>query len=124
VVDDPGLLPQARAVEIYEAPRAGSVRRVDPRPIGQAIVEMGGGRRRLEDAVDHSVGFVITAKPGRSVAAGEPIASVFARDESGIELGLAALGSAIEIGEPIDVPRLISARVTAAGAEVPDTNAA
>ena len=124
VVDDPGLLPQARAVEIYEAPQAGSVRRVDPRPIGQAIVEMGGGRRRLEDAVDHSVGFVITAKPGRSVAAGEPIASVFARDEAGIALGMAALGSAIEIGEPAEVPRLISARVTAGGAEVPGTSGA
>jgi pyrimidine-nucleoside phosphorylase len=123
VVDDAGLLPQARAVEIYEASRAGSVRRVDPRPIGQAIVAMGGGRRRLEDAIDHSVGFVITAKPGRRVVAGEPIASVFARDEAGIELGMAALATAIEIGEPVEVSPLISGRVTAGGVEVAGTKA-
>ena len=66
---------------------------------GAAILELGGGRVKIEDEVDPSVGFVITVKPGDAVRAGEPVASVFARDEAGIAVGLAALGEAISIGE-------------------------
>ncbi|HEY6218967.1 MAG TPA: thymidine phosphorylase, partial [Gemmatimonadaceae bacterium] len=40
VVDDPSLLPQAGAVEIYGAPRRGFIGRVEPRAIGRAIIEM------------------------------------------------------------------------------------
>jgi pyrimidine-nucleoside phosphorylase len=112
ILSDPGVLPQAKAVEIYEAPGRGYVTQVDPRQIGEAIVEMGGGRQRLDDSIDHSVGFVITVKPGQHVAAGEPIASVFARDEAGIALGLRALEEAIVIGEQAPVLPLIGERVT------------
>ncbi len=99
VIEDPGILPQAEAVEIYAAPAAGVVARVDPRPIGEAVVAMGGGRRRLEDEVDPTVGFVITVKPGDRVTIRQPIASVFARDAAGIALGMEALGRAVVIGD-------------------------
>jgi pyrimidine-nucleoside phosphorylase len=99
LVEDPGILPQAEAVEIYATPVAGVVTRVDPRPIGDAVVAMGGGRRQLEDVVDPSVGFVITVKPGDQVVARQPIASVFARDAGGIAIGMEALGRAVVIGE-------------------------
>ena len=87
VVDDPGLLPQAQAVEVYRAPSAGVIRAVEPRRIGRAITDLGGGRRTVEDSVDPSVGFVITVKPGDRVKAGEPIASIFAKDAEGIATG-------------------------------------
>src|SRR5207237_9017524 len=81
VVEDPGMLPQARAVEVFRATRTGVVSAVEPRRIGRAIVELGGGRRTVEDEIDPAVGFVITVKPGDPVRAGEPVASVFAGDE-------------------------------------------
>ena len=117
IVDDPGILPQAEAVEIYEAPVAGIVSRVEPRRLGQALVELGGGRRVLGDPVNHGVGFVVTVKPGTRVAAGEPIASVFARDSDGVQLGMQALSEAILIGESVRPLPLISHRVTARGVE-------
>ena len=118
IVEDPGALPQAAAVEIYESPADGFVQRVEPRPVGWAIVALGGGRTRVEDEVDPTVGFVITAKPGHEVRRGEPLASVFARDGAGAAEGLAALAEAIVIGEARpEVPPLISHRVTAAGVE-------
>jgi pyrimidine-nucleoside phosphorylase len=117
IVDDPGVLPQAQAVEVYQAQERGFVERVDARVIGEAIVTMGGGRRQLEDPIDHSVGFVITVKPGDHVAAGEPIASIFARDEEGIRVGIDALDRAISIGEKGTLPGLITHRVTAEGVE-------
>jgi thymidine phosphorylase len=118
VVDDPSLLPQAEAVEVYYARSAGTVLRVEPRAVGRAVVEMGGGRREVEDAVDPTVGFVITARPGQKVHVSEPLASIFAKDAAGIELGRRALDAAIEIGEGTPGPLpLISARVTARGVE-------
>ena len=79
---------------------------------------MGGGRRALEDPVDHSVGFVITVKPGDQVAEGEPIASVFAKDKAGVDVGFRVLSHAVVIGEaPAPLPPLISHRVTARAVE-------
>ena len=64
VVDDPAVLPQAGACELFLAPRAASIARVEPRAVGRGVTALGGGRTRMEDTVDPSVGFVITAKPG------------------------------------------------------------
>lgn len=117
-VDDPSLLPQAEEVEVYYARKAGTVLRVEPRTIGRAVVEMGGGRRTVEDVVDPTVGFVITARPGQKVHTSEPLASIFAKDTAGIELGRRALDAAIEIAEGKAAPLpLIGARVTAKGVE-------
>jgi pyrimidine-nucleoside phosphorylase len=117
VVEDPGVLPQAQAVEVFRADRAGVVAAVEPRRLGRAIVALGGGRNAVEDAVDPSVGFVITVKPGDPVRAGEPIASVFARDAAGIALGMAALAEAVVIGEEGRPTPLVSHRITAKGVE-------
>jgi len=117
-VDDPSILPQAEEVEVYYARKSGTIQRVEPRAIGRAVVEMGGGRRKVEDAVDPTVGFVITARPGQVVHASEPVASIFAKDADGIELGRRALDGAIEIGDgkPSALP-LIQGRVTVKGVE-------
>ena len=118
VVEDPAVLPQAEAVEVYPAPRTGVVTRIEPRTVGRAIVAMGGGRRRIEDSVDPTVGFVISVKPGDKVLAGEPIVSVYARDAAGVELGCAALREAISIADRGVQPLpLISHRVTIHGVE-------
>src|SRR5215211_1498512 len=95
VVDDPALLSQAEACELYTAPRRGIVAHVEPRPIGRGIIAIGGGRRRLGEPINASVGFVITAKPGDWVEAGEPLATVFAHDRAGVEEGQATLRQAI-----------------------------
>ena len=116
VVDDPSRLPQAVFCELYFAPCAGFVATVDPRRVGLGVIELGGGRSRPGDPVDHSVGFVIAARPGDLVREGEPLATVMARDEAGIEAGRRALQRAIVIGDEADYPLpLISHRVTAEG---------
>ena len=114
VIDDPALLPQASACEIYEAPRGGFVTAVDPRVVGRAITALGGGRRTVEDRIDPAVGFIITAKPGDRVAAGEPLATIFAANDAGIAEGREALHRAILLGDEVEMPlALVCARVTA-----------
>jgi len=118
VVDDPAILPQAAEVEVYRASAGGTVLQVEPRVIGRAVVQMGGGRQKVDDVVDPSVGFVITARPGQSVTKGEPLASIFARDAAGVDLARAALGRAIRIGKGhADPLPLVAARINATGTE-------
>jgi thymidine phosphorylase len=118
VVDDPGILPQAEIVEVYEAPRAGTLLRVEPRAIGKAVVQMGGGRQKVDDIVDPTVGFVISARPGQKVSKSEPLASIYARNADGLAIARAALKQSIEIGEgTAEIMPLIAARVTAKGVE-------
>src|SRR5205807_5724262 len=87
-VEDPSVLPQAQAVEVFAARETGVVTRVEPRTIGRAIVAMGGGARRVDDFIAPSVGFVITVKPGDRLPAGGPIASGLAKDGAGVKPGL------------------------------------
>ena len=118
VVDDPALLPQAAEVELYAAPRRGFISRVEPRAVGRGITALGGGRTTMEDRLDLSVGFMITARPGDWVEQGEPLASIFAGDRAGVESGRAALRNAITIADEADPPLpLVSHRISAAGVE-------
>ena len=121
VVEDPSVLPQAGACELFLAPRAGAIARVEPRTVGRGVTSLGGGRTGIDDVVDPSVGFVITARPGDWVQSGEPLATVFARDRAGIETGLAALRQAIVIADEAELPLpLITHRVTSNGASLFD----
>jgi pyrimidine-nucleoside phosphorylase len=71
----------------------------------------------MEDRIDASVGFVITARPGDWVEVGEPLATIFAHDRAGVETGRQTLRSAIQIADEADPPLpLVSHRVSAAGA--------
>ena len=119
VVDDPAVLPQAVECEIFTASRRGFVARVEPRTIGRGVNRLGGGRTRVEDGVDPTVGFVITARPGDWVETGDPLATIFARDRAGIDSGRETLHAAIVIADEAEPPlALISHRVSTAGVEL------
>jgi len=118
VLDDPSKLPQAKECEIHASTRSGFVSRVAPRSIGRGIIELGGGRKVMSDAIDPSVGFVITVKPGDRVEKGEPLASIYARDAAGIDAGRAVLAEAIAVADEAEPPlKLVSHRISAAGVE-------
>lgn len=118
IVDDPGLLPEAPECDVYAAPRSGVVACVEPRAVGHGIIALGGGRTRVEDVIDPAVGFVITARPGDVVKAGEPLATIYARDAAGLVAGREALARAIVVADDAEPPLpLIAYRITEAGAE-------
>lgn len=52
----------------------------DTRQIGLAVIELGGGRTRPQDPVDHAVG--LTNIAGRDWQAGQPVCEIWARDEA------------------------------------------
>lgn len=118
IVRDPTRLPQARHREPFVAKRDGVVQTVDPRAIGYGVIALGGGRRNMEEKVDPSVGFVITAKPGDPVTKGQSLATIHARSREDIAVGRSTLEQAIVIGDSAPPPLpLVSHRVTARGVE-------
>jgi thymidine phosphorylase len=81
VVDHPDRLPRASVRLTVEAPAEGILEDVNPRDLGNAVVELGGGRRRAEDPVDPGVGILLHRTRGEAVRAGEPLATILARSE-------------------------------------------
>ncbi|MGF9565288.1 thymidine phosphorylase [Neorhizobium sp. JUb45] len=63
------------------APRDGYLAACETRALGMAVVELGGGRRRASDAIDHRVGLDGFLPLGTKVTKGEPIAVVHAATE-------------------------------------------
>ncbi|HEU5214191.1 MAG TPA: thymidine phosphorylase [Gaiellaceae bacterium] len=96
---DPSRLPRAEVVREVVAPTTGFVGAVRAREIAAVAMELGAGRERKEDPVDHAVGVVCRAKRGDRVEAGEPLAEIHARDDAAAESAETALLSAYEIGE-------------------------
>ncbi len=99
------------------AEAAGVVRQVEPRTLGRAIIELGGGRREVTDTVLPDVGLEVPVKPGQQVARGDRLAVVHARTAAAAERGVAAVRAAIFVADDApDVLPLIAWRVTASGA--------
>jgi pyrimidine-nucleoside phosphorylase len=100
VVDDPGRLPRAPNQAELRAPRSGVVARVEPRPLGEAVVELGGGRVRSGDQVDPSVGIDALAAPGTPVSKGDLLGRVHAATPEAAARALGALEGAVRVVDP------------------------
>jgi thymidine phosphorylase len=90
-------------VQPIDPPEAGAVSSIDVRAVGIAIVNLGGGRAREDDVVDHSVGLTEVAALGERVEpGGRPLALLHARDEESARRAADAIRSAYAIGDPPD----------------------
>jgi len=93
------MLPQAPVV-IDAAPGArGFVTGVDVRAVGLAVVELGGGRTRSDDAIDPAVGLTDLAPIGAEVGPGAPLARVHAREPGQAEAAIRRLRAAYRLEE-------------------------
>lgn len=115
VVEDPGLIPMAPEQDVLTANVSGFVREIEPVALGYGVVEMGGGRRRMEDPVDLRVGFVLSVSPGDWVERGDPLGEIHAADADGLEWGRQTLRRAVVLGPGAPPPRpsLIRERIPA-----------
>lgn len=82
VLEDPSLLPQARFIAQVTAPNTGYVHIVDPLQLGKIAMDLGAGRLTKETQIDLAVGLEIRKRVGDKVQAGEPLATIYANDES------------------------------------------
>jgi len=114
IVDRPGRLRTAPVRVDVRAERSGPVVEVAPRPLGEALIAMGGGRTMMHQPIHPGVGFEVRATPGDTVAKGDVVGTVHAKNDEGATLGSAALLRAVRIGavgEPVVKRSLVGRRV-------------
>ena len=92
-------LPAAPVWLDVPAPRAGWVSAVHTRDVGVAIIELGGGRRKATDTVDHAVGYTGLHAIGQRLEAGDRLATVHARDAASAERAARALLAAVTVSD-------------------------
>ncbi len=109
VCDDPAaFLPLVTEAFKVESPRSGFVTKVNTSEIGHAIASIGGGRVRIDDTIDPTVGFIAQARIGDALDEGAAIGIVYCRDRSSAEEAGKRIQAAYEIGEqsPREIPQL------------------
>ena len=84
-LDDPDKFPAAPIIKTFTAPASGYIAAIDAQTVGETCVDLGGGRYRKEDPIDHSVGIEIHHKVGDEVHAGDPLFTVHAHDEKTLQ---------------------------------------
>jgi len=112
LLDDPARhLPRAPHALAVAPASAGRVQAIAVRDLGVAVLELGGGRRREDDPIDHAVGLVDVAGLGEEVGpGGRPLAVVHARDAVAAERAAAQVRAAFVVGsEPAVLPPLTEA---------------
>ncbi len=107
------ILDSALFETVIRAESSGFVEKVDALAIGESVVELGGGRVRTEDTIDHAVGFACEVKIGDEVRSGDALGILFCRTESQALAVSEKLMGAYKITEhPVERPELIKAVVT------------
>ena len=109
VCDDPAklLINGIEKVSII-AGSTGFISGVDTLAIGNAVSEIGGGRVKADDEVDHAVGFASDVKLGDAVSAGDEIGVLFCRKSRKVDEAVLRLLHAYSISESkAEQPQLI-----------------
>ena len=99
VVENPELIPSAPEKAVLPSLEAGFVQEVSPVPLGYGVVELGGGRRTMEDTVDLRTGFIVEVRPGDRVELGDPVGEVHAADLTALDRGLQILRESVRLAE-------------------------
>jgi thymidine phosphorylase len=98
-----GDLPEAPVRR--EVTGSGTVTAIDVRALGLVVMELGGGRRRETDDIDHAVGLADVAGLGED---GGRLATVHARDEQSAARAEDAVRAAFTTGDgPVEPPPLV-----------------
>ncbi|MFM7201922.1 MAG: thymidine phosphorylase [Myxococcota bacterium] len=80
------------------AERPGVIQRLRAGQIGRAVVRLGGGRQRQEDAVLPDVGIQVVRTVGESVQTGDIVLELMAKDRARLDEALQCLDGVVEIG--------------------------
>lgn len=101
-----------------EAPCDGYLGAIDTTAVGTASVELGAGREKKDDPIDHLAGITLLKNRGDAVRAGEAVAVLHTADAERLSRALPTFQAALTFQENEPEPEpLLFARVTARGVE-------
>lgn len=112
IADDPEILLDKDLLTIeIKAAESGWISGVKTKEIGFAVSQIGGGRVRREDEIDHAVGYASLVKIGGEIRAGDPLGIVYCRTET----------QADQIGEKLREAYIISPEKPSSPVLIKDT---
>ena len=83
--------------KIIKSSEEGYLNIIDTKRIGMAIIELGAGRKKIEDTVDSQAGIRFFKKHGDMVKKNEPIFEVFSSDKNKIKVAHKMINESIQI---------------------------
>ncbi|MFG3177035.1 thymidine phosphorylase [[Kitasatospora] papulosa] len=112
--DPDARLPVAREQHVISAPSSGVLTRLDAYDVGVAAWRLGAGRARKEDPVQAGAGVELHAKPGDTVAEGQPLMTLHTDTPEKFEYALKALPGSYDIapaGTPFTATPVVRERI-------------
>lgn len=98
--DPDAPLPTARETHVVTASASGVLTRLDAYAVGVAAWRLGAGRARKEEAVQAGAGVEIHAKPGDTVAQGQPLLTLHTDTPERFEYALEAIADSYDVAAP------------------------
>ena len=92
-------LPVAENILDFPSPCAGYLKSVNGRILGQAVIELGGGRKQADDKIDLSVGLDQFLHIGKYVEQGDPLLRIHASSDRDVERAKNLLLDAFQFSE-------------------------
>jgi pyrimidine-nucleoside phosphorylase len=81
-IDSPGKLPIAPIIEVEAAPQSGYITEINAQIVGNTAVQLGAGRSKKGETIDHAVGIEILRNVGDYLKKSEDLFIIHANDES------------------------------------------
>ena len=95
------------ASHAVESKESGFVSRINAERLGLAVIEMGGGRKKLGDQIDHSSGIEFLVRIGDKIEKGQPLANVFCNSNS-TQYAIELVGASVGVTDSeVPAPELI-----------------
>ncbi|MEO0071857.1 MAG: thymidine phosphorylase [candidate division WOR-3 bacterium] len=113
VIENYSLLPHPKYRLSVAASKTGYIAKLDAFKVGILSIELGCGRRTVNDKIDHSAGFVFKKKIGDKVTKGEELAVVYGNNLEKVRYVSDQLVSAYKIVQKkVKPPKLILIKIT------------
>ena len=78
---------------------SGYVKKINTKNLGNILILLGGGRQKVEDDIDFSVGMKLLIELDTYVEKNQPICTLYARDEESLNIAEKEIIESFEIGE-------------------------
>ena len=82
LLENDAHLPKANHLTEVKATEDGYISAIDTRNIGLSVVELGGGRMRADESIDHSVGLTDIAELGQKISKGETLCVIHSKSQA------------------------------------------
>jgi pyrimidine-nucleoside phosphorylase len=99
VVEDTDKLPKADLVQEIPSPITGWIHQIHAKEVGLTVMQLGGGRERKGDPIDHAVGVVLHHRVGDQVERGDTLFTLHANDQEKAAMAVQRLLAATKISQ-------------------------